>query len=283
LPWGMQCQVVRSTVPRVLNLRRRLCYTTWRRIAMKLDVLVTPQFLDAEELAGCLCAVVDVLRAPTTIVTSLVNGATAVYPCLTSDEAKRRAAGHNGPCLLGGEERGMLIEGFDLGNSPLEYSTDVVGDKGIYFYTTNGSGAIRRAHDATGRPVCVAAMANASAVASHVLNTLTRRQADGAVILCSGRFGKPSAEDTFCAGVILQTIYDGLRAAGIETDAGDTAAIAMGYTVANRGRAEEVVATSDHGRFLLSLGFAADLGFCSRKDTHDVVPVFDGDHIALIA
>jgi 2-phosphosulfolactate phosphatase len=126
-------------------------------------------------------------------------------------------------------------------------------------------------------------MANASAVASHVLNTLTRGQADGAVILCSGRFGKPSAEDTFCAGTILHTVYGGLRSAGIKAELGDTAAIAMGYAAANAGKAEEVVATSDHGRFLLSLGFAADLGFCSQKDTHNVVPVFDGDHIALIA
>jgi 2-phosphosulfolactate phosphatase len=68
---------------------------------MILDVVVAPVFVDEEELRGCVCAVVDVLRATSTITVALANGASAVYPCLSIDEARTRAvAGERS--LLGG-------------------------------------------------------------------------------------------------------------------------------------------------------------------------------------
>ncbi len=257
-----------------------MCYTTLRRGQMKLDVLLTPYFLSQDEVTGFACAVVDVLRATTTIVTAMVNGAPAVYPCLSADEAKQRATGHSGGGVLtGGEERGMLIEGFDLGNSPLEYTPETVQGKSIYFYTSNGSGAIRRAHEATGRPVCVASLANLSASVDDLHSRIVRGQAAGALVLCSGRFGKPSAEDTYCAGLIVQALSERLAQDGVACDASDTAAIAMGYATSGPAQVIEIVAGSEHAVFLRSLGYGADLEMCSRTDTVRAVPVFDGDFI----
>ena len=104
---------------------------------------------------------------------------------------------------------GENIPGFDLGNSPLEYmAREVVGGKVIYSYTTNGTGAIRKAFERSGNPAYIAALLNVSAVSSAIVKTASTGKFEGISILCSGRQGKPSEEDNFCAGLMV----DGLLA-----------------------------------------------------------------------
>ena len=258
-----------------------LWYTTLV-IAMKLDVAVAPAFVEEEEMAGCLCAVIDVLRATSTIITALVSGAAAVYPCLDIAEARREAERCQGPCLLGGEDRGRHIPGFDLGNSPLEYRVkETVAGKVIVSYTSNGTGAIRKAYSACGLPVYIAALLNVAAVSSALTRAASADQAKGIVILCSGRYGRPSAEDLHCAGLIVENVAKGLREADIIPQLGDSATIAAGYATSNGDRSTEVLMKSEHGRFLESIGFAADLEFASRVDVYDAVPLFDGERVIL--
>ena len=251
---------------------------------MKLDVVFAPTFLEEDELGGWVCAVVDVLRATSTIITALVSGAVAVYPCLEIAEARRRSESfQQGSCLLGGEERGDRIPGFDLGNSPLEYlAENIIAGKVICFYTTNGTGAIRRAYVHSGQPIYIAALLNISAVSSAMVRAASAGHARGIVILCSGRYGRPSAEDLFCAGLIVERIGIGLREVGIVPQLTDGAGIAAGYAAANKEQSLEVLASSEHGRFLLSLGFASDLEFASQMDVYNTVPTFDGERVVLL-
>ena len=249
---------------------------------MKLDVVMAPVLLDGDELQGCVCAVVDVLRATSTIITAMASGAVAVYPCLSVDEARSRAGViPGGRRLLGGEERGRPIRGFDLGNSPLEYlAPDAVEGREIFFYTTNGTGAIRRAHSACGGPVYIAALTNASSVASKMAAAAAAAQAAGIAIVCSGSYGKPSAEDVFCAGLIIDLLSGMLGGNGVSTELTDAAGIAAGFAAGNRQRRSDVLAASEHGSYLRTIGFEEDIEFASRLDTYDVVPVFDGDRIS---
>ena len=88
-----------------------------------LHVHLLPALVAAEELAASTVVVIDVLRASTTINHALAEGAREVIPCLEVEEARRVAAGlPTGQAVLGGEREGLRIEGFDLGNSPCEYS-----------------------------------------------------------------------------------------------------------------------------------------------------------------
>ncbi len=250
---------------------------------MILDVVVAPVFVDEDELRGSVCAVVDVLRATSTITVALANGASAVYPCLSIDEARRRAvAGGRG--LLGGEERGQFITGFDLGNSPREYlAPETVGGREIFFYTTNGTGAIRRAYAACGRAVYVAALINAASAASALASVASAGQAERVAILCSGRYGKPSAEDIFCAGLIIERVRGILGESGVSPELTDGASIAAGFAASNEHRALGVLASSEHGRYLQTIGFEEDLEFASRLDAYEVVPVFDGDRVVRLS
>jgi len=251
---------------------------------MKLDVIVAPTFLKEDTLKGCSCAVVDVLRATSTIIAALVSGAKEVRPCLTVDEAKKAAARlPRDSYLLGGEEMGKSIPGFDLGNSPLEYLTrEVVAGKVIYSYTTNGTGAIRKAYAGCGCPVYVAALINVSAVSSALVAEASSAQRKGIAVLCSGRYGGPSDEDFFCAGLMVDSMSRELRRRGIQHELGDNAAAAARYAAANRGHGLYVLTTSEHGRFLESLGFEDDMIFASRIDFYDVAPVFDGERVVLL-
>jgi len=254
-----------------------------RQAIMKLDVVLAPALLARDRFEGWLFAVIDVLRATSTVVTAVASGAHAVYPCLTAEEAASEAAlCSRDDALTGGEDMGRHIAGFDLGNSPLEYlDTPRVGGKSIYFYTTNGSGAIRKAYDASGRPVVIAALLNLSAASSAMLDAASRQRPEGMAVLCSGRYGGLSAEDLLCAGLMVEKCTRGLKASGIEYELLDTASVALGFAEANTGRLLQVLSESEHGKFLKSLGFEKDLAFTAQLDLCSVAPFFDGKRVTL--
>lgn len=254
-----------------------------RQCEMEIDVIVAPTFLDEKSIKGNQCAVIDVLRATSTIITALANGAIGVRPCKTINEAKVSVARlPRDSYILGGEEMGENIPGFDLGNSPFEYmSKEVVEGRVIYSYTTNGTGAIRKAFEMSGNPVYIAALLNLSAVSSTLAKTASAGKFEGIKILCSGRQGKPSEEDNFCAGLIIDALARGLKACGILPRFGETASTVANDAVSKIGQSLEVLRSSEHGRFLESIGFADDLIFASRIDFYSIVPVFNGDLVVL--
>ena len=162
---------------------------------MELEVIIAPTLYEEDELRNRLCAVVDVLRATSTITTALVSGATAVHPCLDIEEARAGAARlERGQVLLGGEERGQFIPGFDLGNSPLEYlSQETVKGRAIFFYTSNGTGAI-------GSPAAVAIRSVSSdAVPSGDVETSSAPNAAGSSP--ASRMASPHATSSTAAAI----------------------------------------------------------------------------------
>lgn len=120
----------------------------------RVDVIDTAAAITRETVEGRHVLVMDVLRATSTIVTALNNGAKRIIPVETVEEAvalKRRCA----DSLLGGERGGVRPEGFDFGNSPLEYSKDAVQNKTIVLTTTNGTRALVGCQSAMPRQLAV--------------------------------------------------------------------------------------------------------------------------------
>ena len=114
-----------------------------------IHVYALPNFAAAEDFVGGTVVVIDVLRATTTIVFALEAGATEVIPCLEVGDARAMAEKFPpGTAVLGGERNGLPIEGFDLGNSPSEYTPETVGGKTVIFTTTNGTRAMLRCQKA---------------------------------------------------------------------------------------------------------------------------------------
>ncbi len=112
----------------------------------QLNVHTLPSHVSEEELADSAVVVIDLLRASTTICQALASGAREVVPFLEVDAALAAAAAElrRGDIVLGGERRGGKIPGFDLGNSPAEYTREAVGGRRVFITTTNGTRAMDR-------------------------------------------------------------------------------------------------------------------------------------------
>ena len=114
-----------------------------------LNVHALPKLVEPKDLADGTVVVIDVLRASTTIIAALEAGAVEVIPCLEIDDARRVAAQFPAEeVILGGERQGLPIEGFDLGNSPEDYTPYAVAGKTLVFTTTNGTRAMIHARQA---------------------------------------------------------------------------------------------------------------------------------------
>ena len=215
---------------------------------MRIDVFFTPLGLNPGDLTGRGVVVVDVLRASTTVITALANGAKAVIPAATSEEAVRLASNlEKDGVLLAGERRSLRIEGFALGNSPREMTPAAVAGKTIVLATTNGTPALLAAQG--GDPVLVGAPANFKALAERARAVLVER--GDLVIVCAGREKQFALEDAYTAGRLIKLVKKGLRRLGLN----DAAHAALGV-VDQFANWEEALAGAEAARQLADADLA---------------------------
>ena len=229
---------------------------------MNIRVFATPREWNEDDVRDTTAIVVDVLRASSTIIQAMANGAREILPVATPAEAGELAAkAGRGDVLLGGERDGKMIEGFDLGNSPFEYVPGRVAGRTIVFASTNGAPALVRCKVA--EQVLVASFNNYSAAVA-----VARTFGNDVAIICSGRQGKFSLEDFVCAGKLVEGIVG--QNGPLAHDGAQAALDLFRYY---RSQISEVVRNSFHGKYLAGLGFEADLEYCARVDAQQVVPM----------
>jgi 2-phosphosulfolactate phosphatase len=238
---------------------------------MRVDVAVTPDGLDRAAVARCTVLVIDVLRASTCIVTALVNGCAGIVPVATPEEARTRMAALP-DALVAGERRGEPLEGFDLGNSPLEFTRERIGGRAVIMTTSNGTRALLAARGAAA--IGVAAFVNLAAAAAWALGP--RRDV---LLLCSGERGARSLEDHVCAGLLAERLLAGEHGAHATPAAEAAAAVARPYGK-DIGR---LARDSSWARHLASRGRGADVAACLSLDTATLVPVYHPDVDKVVA
>ena len=219
--------------------------------------------------------VIDVLRATTVITRWFELGGTELYPVKTPDEARRLVSElkkRGSSPLLMGEVNGIPPEGFDLGNSPVELTYEIIQSHycGV-MSTTNGTVALNEAAS-SGSPVIAVSFRNYSACLDYALK-IGRRIG----LLCSGRKRRPSWEDTLCAGVILDELAS--RSKG-ELAMSDSAKIALTLWKNRGDNLLEYVRQSEHAIYLEHIGYKKDLAFACELDASTVVPMLASDNEA---
>lgn len=236
-----------------------------------LRVLVSASGIEELGIEDQLVVIIDVLRACTVVSFALDAGARGVIPVETVEEASALAAklGRDS-VVLGGERRSVPVEGFDLGNSPVDYTREAIAGRTVILSTTNGTRAFARA--ASARECVAGAIVNRRAVARHAAGF------DRILIVCSGQGGYFSFEDFLCAGLLIDAM---LEEEGHGRALRDGARAALDLARRHRGPLAEVLAATDHGRDLAALGFAADLALAGDLDRFSAVPVL-GDGRLLI-
>jgi len=247
-------------------------------LAPMLNVYALPTLVAPEALAGGTAVVIDVLRASTTIVYALEAGATQVIPCLEVEDARAAAAGlPPGEVVLGGERRGLPIDGFDLGNSPAEYTPDRVGGRTVVFTTTNGTRAILGCRSAD--RVLIGAFANASAVCRQLAGI------ERIHLVCAGTDGEFSRDDVLLAGLLVERIvrqvgvpYQ-LNAQALTARKNWRSSFALPLALGAEPLEPEVLARelrkSAGGRNLTALGLEDDILTAAQIDRARGVPELD--------
>jgi len=236
---------------------------------MKIDVHFEPA-APLPDLSESTVVVIDVLRATSVMVEALVNGAQCVYPAPSTEEAIKLASSlGREDTLLCGEARGVKIEGFDLGNSPREFSAAAVAGKRLVMSTTNGTRAFFLVDDAV--RVLAGSFMNLGAVAAEVMD------ADSIVVVCAGMEGLFSLDDAVCAGALVQRIR---TVAQTEVELNDAAmgAVEMARTFRVN---EHFFASTSTGQRLIEIGMREDLDFCAEIDRHSAVPEMEDRVIQL--
>lgn len=236
---------------------------------MKLSVYFTPVGVAPAELAGKPVLVIDVLRTTTTIVAALARGAKAVIPAPSADEVSRLVQSlERDSVVLAGERRLERVEGFDLGNSPLEMTPEAVGGKTIVMSTTNGTPAIVAAE--AGRPVLIGAATNFAAAVERAREVF---DAGGEiVILCSGRSRMFALEDAYAAGRFAHALIPGRQRRSAELNDAAIAALELVRRYGEKWKA--AIGASAAARELKQHGFKQDVVAATEADAHPIVPEY---------
>lgn len=258
----------------------------------QLHVHLLPSLIEADALNGGTAVIIDILRASSTMITALQNGARQVIPCGTTDEAFRmREQSPDESVILGGERGGVKIPGFDYGNSPAEYSAAAVAGRTVVFTTTNGTKAILKASPAA--TILIGAFLNRAAIAGRLL----QEQRDTHLI-CAGTDGIVTGEDVLFAGAVVDALIENKAPESPDRISpgwvlNDSAVIAWSLwrkkvaDVAQGGnssvdqnssigeRLASAMRDTQGGRNLVSLGYESDIKLCSQLDQFRIIPRLD--------
>lgn len=235
---------------------------------MKIDVVISADYINKEALKGKVAVVIDILRATSVMTTALGNGAKCIIPTLTVEEAFEKKKELGGKALLGGERQAKRIDGFDFSNSPLEFTRENVEGKTIIMSTTNGTRALTLSSDAD--TILIAAMLNAKAIAKKLIKINK-----DIIIINAGTNGAFSIDDFICGGYIISEIEK-----STSCDLTDIAKVAKDIYDENSD-VKEYIKNATHYEVLKSLNLEADIEYCCKKDLFELVAIFKDNKIEI--
>ena len=231
---------------------------------MKIDLAFTPFELEKKDLRGKAVVVIDSLRATSTMLTAFENGCAGFIPVATIEEARELATTLNDPnILLGGERGARSLEGFQVGNSPRDYSSEKVRNKVVIMTTTNGTRALVTARRAA--EVFIGAFLNLSAVCRRL-----KESGRDVIIACSGEKNLFCLEDFVCGGAMVSCLSANANSL-IMTDAARAARILYEHF------SPDICAMlegSEWGQYLDSIGLGEDIRICAQIDSSRLVPIY---------
>jgi len=208
--------------------------------------------------------VIDVLRATSVMLTALTNGAREIVPAISPEEALQKSLLYNAEeVLLAGEQQAVKIEGFHLGNSPLEYTPEKISGKTIIMSTTNGTKALNSCLNAN--EVLIGAFLNANAVITGLL------QKEEVVLFCSGTNNNFSLDDGLCAAMIIDGLTTRLATKPTLSDF----AILLLKAYRDNKNLSESLKECHHLNLLKQKGFEQDVTYCLQNSLYYIVPTMN--------
>ncbi len=242
-----------------------------------LEVSFTPADFaswEGRDLSETVCVVFDVLRATSSMITALANGARVIFPVAEISDALDMRRQHP-DILLAGERDGVRILSkltgaisFDLGNSPREFTAEAVRGRAIAMTTTNGTRALRACERAWS--ILIGSFLNLGAIA-HLLQRESPRHL---LLVCSGTFEQVAYEDVLAAGALCDLLWNSYSDATIA----DSAEMALRLFRLEQTDLSKAIASSRNGkRLLANRDLSADVPFCLQRDRFNLLAELSGD------
>lgn len=228
---------------------------------MIIDVALNPaeiNLLPKRDLSQTTCVVFDVLRATSSMITALANGAEEIHPVRTLEEAFELKTEIPG-ALLAGERHGEMPEGFHYGNSPLEFR-EMRGTK-IVWTTTNGTIALKACEHA--ERVLVGSLLNLGAI----VDELRWDDPERVLLVCAGTFDDFALEDACAAGLLASEFP--------EAEFTDSARAAMAVNKLYP-KPIDALRAARNGQVLLAKKREAEVIWCARLSEYTVAAFMDG-------
>lgn len=234
---------------------------------MKVDIIFTADEVSQEKTKGKICVVIDVLRATSVMITALHNGAEKIFPFKDIKTIQERCENLKN-IIKCGERNALKIDGFDLGNSPLEFTKEKVFGKDIYMSTTNGTKAVENSLSA--EKIIICSFLNIKSVSEKLLE-----YKKDVVIVCAGTNGKFSLDDTLCAGLIIKEMQK-----HTEIQMNDVLLAAVRISESHEN-IKDILKGSTHYERLLSLGFEKDMEHIFSLNKYSIVPEYKNGYISI--
>lgn len=206
-------------------------------------------------------AVIDILRATTSICTAFQNDVKKIIPVATTEEA---ISYKNKGFLIAAERNGIKLDFADFGNSPDNFSSELVRGRSIVYSTTNGTQTIKKI--SSGSPIVIASFINISAAANFIA-----KQNKDTVIVCAGWKNKFNLEDSIFAGALTEKLMD--LNFNIMCD---SAHAALDLWTTAKKDVIKYIQKAMHRERLKKLKLDSILDYCFTEDLTDAVPVYDG-------
>lgn len=234
---------------------------------MKIDIVFTADEVTKEQTQGKICIIIDVLRATSVMITALKNGANKIYPFKDIETIQERCENLQN-IIKCGERNALKISGFDLGNSPLEFTKEIVSGKDIYMSTTNGTKAIENSKNADKILIC--SFLNIHAVVEKIIS-----YNKDIVIVCAGTNGHFSLDDALCAGLIIKDLMTSTKISINDT------ALALVRISESHKNFEDILKGCYHYSLLLNLGFKEDMKHIFSVNKYSIVPEYKNGYISI--
>lgn len=228
-------------------------------VVRKLEVCLTPALLPLYTIENSIVVVIDIFRATSSICYGIENGAEEIIPVATVEECLKY---RDSDFLLAAEREGMVVEGFDFGNSPFSYSAEKVRGKKIVLTTTNGTMALHRSRSAD--KILIGSFLNKTALCDYL-----HKQQQSVLLLCAGWKGMVNLEDTVFAGAVVNRLREDIE------NVDDAGIAAEELYLQAAGDLRDFLRKSSHSIRLEKLNIEEDICFCLQTDICKSVPVLE--------
>jgi len=235
-----------------------------------LHTSLSPALVHLYDISNSIIVIIDVLRATSTIVTALNNGAKCVIPVDSVNRCIELGKQIDG--ITAGERDGKIAEGLEYGNSPFEYPREFIEGKTLVLTTTNGTRLLHMALEKGAKEIVIGSFANLSSVCTHIIEMKRN-----VILGCAAWKDRVNMEDALFAGAVIARVRKYFE---INCDSSHIA-----ESMYEKGKKDLFSFiknnNASHYHRLMNFGLEKDIRYCLTADVANVLPVYSDGKLLL--